>query len=91
MLSRSWNGFKWRNKTLWDISKRRQAGKCFSVLYTAIQQLPANIDKGIKMEKERERWTKKQRSKFLHSCLLPGIALNKALCFGLNKHNGKLN
>jgi hypothetical protein len=23
--------------------------------------------------------------------LLPGIALNKALCFGLNKHNGKLN
>lgn len=38
VLTRSWNSFKWRNKTLWDISEGRQAGKFFSVLYTAIQQ-----------------------------------------------------
>jgi hypothetical protein len=55
--------------------------------------LPANIDKGIKIGKEREREREEgaKKGKQIPSVLLPGITLNKALRFGLNKHNGKLN
>lgn len=65
--------------------------KYFSSLYTAIQQLPANIDKGIKIKREREIGSERKGKQIPSFLLAAGVQLNKGLCFALNKHNGRLN